>query len=243
MNLVIDIGNTVAKLAAFKGEQLVDVTYTSNSTLEGLAGFAGKHTFSKAIIASVVDMEKTALKQLNSLDVPCLWLDKNVSLPVENLYETPETLGYDRIAAVVGAVTQCPERDLLVIDAGTCITYEFVDAEGRYHGGNISPGLQMRFNALHHFTNRLPQVTREGRRTVVGKDTDTAIRMGVLQGLEYEIGGYIKEWRQKYPRLLVFLTGGDEFSFDTNLKSIIFADRFLVLKGLNRILLYNDDKI
>ena len=169
-----------------------------------------------------------------------LYLGADTPLPVENLYETPRTLGYDRMAAVVGANALCPGRDLLVIDAGTCITYEFIDASGRYHGGNISPGLQMRFKALHQFTGRLPQVQAEGRLLPLGKDTDTAIRSGVLQGMEYEISGYIQTMKHKYPELLVFLTGGNEFSFDTNLKNIIFADKFLVLKGLNRILNYND---
>ena len=147
------------------------------------------------------------------------------------------------MAAVVGAYEQFPGKDILVIDAGTCITYEFIDAAGRYHGGNISPGVQMRFKALHEFTGRLPLVCREGRRLSLGKDTDTAMREGVLKGMEYEISGYIMAMKHKYPELLVFLTGGDEFSFDTNLKSIIFADRFLVLKGLNRILNYNNDRI
>ena len=147
------------------------------------------------------------------------------------------------MAAVVGANEQFPGRDILVIDAGTCITYEFVDAAARYHGGNISPGLQMRFKALHQFTGRLPMVALEGRMVPMGKDTDTAIRAGVLKGIEYEISGYVTAMKHKYPELLVFLTGGDDFSFDTNLKSIIFADRFLVLKGLNRILNYNNDRL
>ena len=150
-----------------------------------------------------------------------------------------EIAGAMKTWAVVGANEQFPGRDILVIDAGTCITYEFVDAAARYHGGNISPGLQMRFKALHQFTGRLPMVALEGRMVPMGKDTDTAIRAGVLKGIEYEISGYITVMKHKYPELLVFLTGGDDFSFDTNLKSIIFADRFLVLKGLNRILNYN----
>ena len=130
-----------------------------------------------------------------------------------------------------------------MIDAGTCITYELLDAAGCYHGGNISPGLQMRFKALHQFTGKLPSVSAEGPLLEIGKDTETAIRAGVLKGIEYEITGYIMALKHKYPELLVFLTGGDDFSFDTNLKSIIFADRFLVLKGLNRILNYNNDRI
>ena len=243
MNLIIDIGNTVAKIAAFNGNTLQEVIYDSNKTLEKLSAFCCKYIFERAIVATVIDLGKQALIQLELLSVPVLWLDEKTSLPIENLYETPLTLGYDRIAAVVGANEQFPDKNILVIDAGTCITYEFIDATGRYHGGNISPGMQMRFRALHQFTGRLPLVSAEGERVSIGKNTDTAIREGVLKGIEHEISGYIMAMKHKYPELLVFLTGGDDFSFDTNLKSIIFADRFLVLKGLNRILNYNNDRI
>ncbi len=243
MNLIIDIGNTAAKMAVFDGGNIVEVVYDSNQTLERLPEVCRAYTIEKAIVATVIDLSREVLSRLESLTAPILWLDERTPLPVENLYETPQTLGYDRMAAVVGANEQFPGRDILVIDAGTCITYEFIDAAARYHGGNISPGLQMRFKALHRFTGRLPMVALEGRTLPMGKDTDTAIRAGVLKGVEYEISGYIAAMKHKYPELLVFLTGGDDFSFDTNLKSIIFADRFLVLKGLNRILNYNNDRL
>ena len=243
MNLIIDIGNTVAKVAVFKNKDIVEVFYDSNQTLDSLPGICAEYAVEKAIVATVIDLNERVSARLEQLSVPLLRLNEKTPLPVDNLYETPETLGYDRMAAVVGAYEQFPGKDILVIDAGTCITYEFIDAAGRYHGGNISPGVQMRFKALHEFTGRLPLVCREGRRLPLGKDTDTAMREGVLKGMEYEISGYIMAMKHKYPELLVFLTGGDEFSFDTNLKSIIFADRFLVLKGLNRILNYNNDKI
>ena len=243
MNLIIDIGNTVAKVAVFKDKDIVEVFYDSNQTLDNLPGICAEYAVEKAIVATVIDLNEQVSTRLEQLSVPLLRLNEKTLLPVDNLYETPETLGYDRMAAVVGAYEQFPGKDILVIDAGTCITYEFIDAAGRYHGGNISPGVQMRFKALHEFTGRLPLVCREGRRLPLGKDTDTAMREGVLKGMEYEISGYIMAMKHKYPELLVFLTGGDDFSFDTNLKSIIFADRFLVLKGLNRILNYNNDRI
>ena len=243
MNLIIDIGNTVAKVAVFKNKDIVEVFYDSNQTLDSLPGICAEYAVEKAIVATVIDLNERVSARLEQLSVPLLRLNEKTPLPVDNLYETPETLGYDRMAAVVGAYEQFPGKDILVIDAGTCITYEFIDAAGRYHGGNISPGVQMRFKALHEFTGRLPLVCREGRRLSLGKDTDTAMREGVLKGMEYEISGYIMAMKHKYPELLVFLTGGDEFSFDTNLKSIIFADRFLVLKGLNRILNYNNDRL
>ena len=243
MNLIIDIGNTVAKMAVFEGAAMMEVVYDSNTALERLPDICRKYAVERAVVATVIDLDERARVQIARLSVPVLWLDADTPLPITNLYETPRTLGYDRIAAVVGANEQFPGKDILVIDAGTCITYEFIDAAARYHGGNISPGLQMRFKALHQFTGRLPMVTLEGRTLPMGKDTDTAIRAGVLRGIEYEISGYVTAMKHKYPELLVFLTGGDDFSFDTNLKSIIFADRFLVLKGLNRILNYNNDRL
>lgn len=243
MNLIIDVGNTVAKIAVFDDKNIVEVVYDSNLTLERLLAVSSKYPCEKGIIATVVELSEQAMAQLESLSVPLLWLNSEILLPVENLYETPHTLGDDRIAAVVGANGEFPDKDLLVIDAGTCITYEFIDSKGCYHGGNISPGMQMRFKALHQFTGKLPLVAAKGRTLLMGKDTETAIRSGVFKGIEYEISGYIMTMKYKYPELLVFLTGGDDFSFDTNLKNIIFADKFLVLKGLNRILNYNNDRI
>ena len=175
MNLIIDIGNTIAKMAVFDGGRIVEVVYDSNLTLERLPEVCRTYTIEKAIVATVIDLSREVLSQLEDMAVPILWLNEKTSLPVENLYETPRTLGYDRMAAVVGANEQFPGRDILVIDAGTCITYEFVDAAARYHGGNISPGLQMRFKALHQFTGRLPMVALEGRMVPMGKDTDICL--------------------------------------------------------------------
>ncbi len=236
MNVIIDIGNTVAKIALFDGDEMVEIVYESNHSLDALQKICSSYSIERGMIASVVDLNEQMLVQLDQLPFPVLWLNRETRLPIINLYESPETLGYDRIAAVVGANAQFPGRDILVIDAGTCITYEFIDARGQYHGGNIAPGVQMRFRALHQFTGRLPLVSPEGALPMLGKDTETAIRAGVMKGIEYEIEGYITALKHKYPELFVFLTGGDGFSFDTNIKSVIFADKFLVLKGLNRIL-------
>ena len=243
LNLIIDIGNTAAKVALFDGGEMVEVLTESNQSLDCLEALCVKYPVEQGIVATVIDLSERVLAALVALPFPLLWLDSKTPLPVTNLYETPETLGYDRMAAVVGANEQYPRRDILVIDAGTCITYEFIDSKGQYHGGNISPGMQMRFKALNQFTGRLPLIDSNGRKLPMGRDTETAIRAGVLKGMEYEISGYIESMKHKYPELLVFLTGGDDFSFDSSVKSIIFADRFLVLKGLNRILNYNNGRI
>ena len=236
LNLIIDIGNTMAKVALFDNNDIVEVLTESNYSLGCLAELCARYPIEQGIVATVIDLNEQVLTDLAALSFPLLWLNHQTPLPVVNLYETPETLGYDRMAAVVGANEQFPDKDILVVDAGTCITYEFIDSKGQYHGGNISPGMQMRFKALHQFTGRLPLIDSNGRKLPMGRDTETAMRAGVLKGIEYEISGYIESMKHKYPELLVFLTGGDEFSFETNVKSVIFADRFLVLKGLNRIL-------
>ncbi len=241
MNLIIDIGNTVAKLALFEGHELIEIHYDSNQSLDSLQQLCRRNPIKKGIISSVVQISGKIEKQLEETDIELMRLDSRTPLPIQVLYQTPETLGSDRIAAVVGAWQQKPGCNLLVIDAGTCITYEFIDAQGNYRGGNISPGKTMRLQALHHFTDKLPLVKAEGDVPDMGYDTETAIRAGVIKGMEAEMSGYIVGLQKKYPELFVFLTGGDDFSFDTNLKSSIFADRFLVLKGLNRILEYNDN--
>ncbi len=243
VNLIIDIGNTFAKIAVFCNDEILEVVYDSNQTLEKLGEVFEKYSIDSGIVASVIPFSDDVKCSISSLPIDMLYLNADTPLPIVNLYETPETLGYDRIAAVVGANAVFPDKNLLVIDAGTCITYEFIDNNGRYHGGNISPGMEMRFKALNHFTGKLPKIAADGETPLLGKSTETAIRAGVIKGLEFEILGYISTLRDKYAELFVFLTGGDEFSFDERIKNIIFADRFLVLKGLNRILNYNNGRI
>ena len=240
MNLTIDIGNTTAKIVVFQdGEPLYELV-TSNETLEELPDFVRTYPCRRGIVSSVIVLSDRAQAVLSALPVSLLTVDAHTLLPVRNLYRTPHTLGTDRLAAVVGAVSLCPDRNLLVIDAGTCITYEFVDASGGYHGGNISPGIWMRLRALYAQTSKLPLVEVTGPCPFVGYNTETAIRSGVLHGVYHEMEGYIRAFRIKYPDLLVFLTGGDNFDFDESIKSIIFADKYLVPRGLNCILDYND---
>ena len=240
MNLIIDLGNSVAKIAIFDHDQLVEVCKDSNHSLDCLPMLCRKYSIRKGIIASVITLSDTIRKQLYELPFTVIELNYQTPVLITVHYETPETLGMDRLAATVAANYLKPDNDILVIDAGTCITYDFIDKAGNYWGGNISPGMRMRFKALNMFTSKLPEISPEGAKPLYGKTTETAIRSGVIHGIELEIGGYIHQLQKNYPSVLVFLTGGDEFSFDTKLKSVIFADRFLVLKGLNRILEYND---
>ena len=243
MKLIIDIGNTVAKLVAFDGDEPVEEVRTSNESLAALGAFAAKYAFTHGIVGAVREITPQAEERLQALHIPLLRFTSSTPDPITNRYRTPQTLGSDRLAAAVGARSLKPGKDLLIIDAGTCVTYEVIDALGNYWGGNIAPGMHMRLRALHEFTAKLPLVEAEGAVPGMGYDTDTAIRSGVLRGMKYEIEGYIRSMRAKYPKLLVFLTGGDKINFDTTIKSIIFADKFIVPRGLNKILDYNNDKV
>jgi type III pantothenate kinase len=191
------------------------------------------------IFSTVVDTQKELITCLESRLEHFFFFDEKVRLPIEVRYQTPETLGRDRIAVAVGANFLQPQKDVLVIDAGTAITYEVVEASGIYLGGNISPGMTIRFHALNRYTKRLPIVEERDDVPFLGTSTETAILAGVVHGMVYEIDGYIDELQNKYPGLYVFLTGGNAFYFEKRLKNTIFAEKQLVLIGLNRILEYN----
>ena len=240
MHLIIDIGNSSAKVATFEGDDLVEHIRVEHAELPTwLRANAMDSGIERAIVSSVVPLSDELEQAIESLPYPCLHMSAQLKMPFSIAYQTPETLGPDRLAAVAEACAQKPGSDLLVIDMGTAITYDIVTAQGVYLGGNISPGIGMRFKALHHFTGKLPLVDKEGVRADIGNTTETAIREGVLQGVYYEIEGYIRACSIKYPKLLVFLTGGGTFLLDNRAKNRTFADNLLVVKGLNRILTLN----
>lgn len=241
MKLIIDIGNSVTKIVAFRGNEPVDEVRMENGTLSSLDAFVNKYPFKNGIIGAVRHLTACEEEALGRLQIPMLRFTSETPIPISNRYRTPKTLGSDRLAAVIGASFLKPATDLLIIDAGTCITYEVIDARGNYWGGNIAPGMQMRLRALHEYTARLPLVDAEGEVPGMGYNTETAIRSGVLRGMKYEIEGYIKSMRSKFPHLQVFLTGGNRINFDTNIKNLIFTDKYIVPRGLNRILDYNEE--
>ncbi|MBQ6192424.1 MAG: type III pantothenate kinase [Bacteroidaceae bacterium] len=241
MKLIIDIGNSVVKMVAFQGDEPVDEIRAENGDLTGLDAFVSKHNFRSGIVGSVRGLTRNEEEALARLQFPLLRFSHDTPIPISNRYRTPETLGSDRLAAVIGASSLMPGKDLLIIDAGTCITYEVIDARGNYWGGNIAPGMQMRLRALHEYTARLPLVEAEGVVPGMGYDTETAIRSGVLRGMKYEIEGYIKSMRSKFPHLQVFLTGGNRINFDEDIRKLVFTDKYIVPRGLNRILDYNEE--
>jgi len=196
----------------------------------------------QAILSSVKPVDDEILKYLSENFDVFIELDHQTELPIENLYQTPETLGKDRLAAAVGANELFPDQNLLIIDAGTAITYDLVSEKNQFVGGNISPGLQMRFKALNHFTGKLPLVSYSDEFQTIGKNTTDAIRSGVQNGILYEIAQTIELFNKNYQNLQIVMTGGDSIFFDKKLNYSIFVHFNITLIGLNRILEHNAKK-
>ncbi|MDF1575003.1 MAG: type III pantothenate kinase [Bacteroidales bacterium] len=244
MNLVLDLGNTCGKIAVCDHKGVVEAASYEKITSREISYFHLRYGGLKgAIISSVVNYSREIIDYLSNLYEPCIELNHSTPLPLINRYVTTETLGYDRIAAAVGAYTIYPGKNVLVIDAGTAITYDIVTSRGEFLGGNISQGVDIRFKSLHKFTNRLPQLERPDKVPgLVGSTTREAIQSGVINGLLFEMDGFIGALSEKYPKLQVVLTGGDAKYFVGKLKSSIFVDPNLNLIGLNRILEHNAER-
>lgn len=242
MNLAIDVGNTFCKVAFFDGDSLVKSADALSQ--EDVIKLCQEERPTFTIISSVNILLDTFLDALSGCTGKVYLLNHALPVPIFNQYETPHTLGPDRIAAVVGARSMYPDEDCLVIDIGTCITYDLVDKAANYSGGSISPGLQMRFRALHTFTAKLPlleqsaELDRPGNIDLVGRNTRNAILSGVVNGMAAELAGIIDAYRIKHPQVRVILCGGDARFFETRIKGTIFVIDKLVLIGLNSILQY-----
>jgi type III pantothenate kinase len=236
MNVVVDYGNTSAKVGIFKDHELVEkMVFDSEQQLKHFVeNFSGDH-----FIISSVSMEATIVAGWAAHFKKALVLTPSLPLPIVNRYASPATLGVDRIAAACGARHLFPGSNCLAIDAGTCITYEVLDAAGHYLGGGISPGLKMRFEAMHKFTARLPMVKAVDQPALIGTTTENCMQSGVIYGLCDEIDGVISRYRSEFEDLKVILCGGDGPFFENKLKAAIFAVPELVLSGLNSILIYN----
>ena len=236
MNAVIDSGNTYSKVGWFKEEKLI--RYTTRLTFDELIQIIRKEVPEK-ILYSSVNLPVSDLKDALNVSSEIFELSPATPLPITKNYDTPETLGADRIAACVGANFLFPGEDLVVIDMGTCITYDLIDSRAVFQGGLISPGVKMRFKAMNSFTKRLPMLDPEPAPDLIGKSTKKAMLSGVMNGVLAEMEGIIERYRHKSPSLRVVLCGGDATFFESSLKPPIFAVPELVLIGLNRILTYN----
>jgi len=242
MNLAIDIGNTRVKAAVFEEDKLLELLiFDKKIIVSETRKIIKKHSISNGIISNVGSISEKRMEQLNK-SFNFLVLSSSLKIPFKNLYKTPKTLGVDRIALVAGAVKQFPSKNVLVIDAGTCITFDFVDSDASYAGGAISPGIKMRFKALNKFTANLPLLDTLELDDFIGKNTEESIISGVLNGVQKEIKGVIEDYRHKYLDLTVVLTGGDTNFLSKQLKSSIFANQNFLLQGLNEILKFNQHK-
>jgi type III pantothenate kinase len=239
LDLALDIGNTFVKAGIFEEDRLLETFRFEHLQLDDIDDMADQYNLANVIVSSVKGEEIPVREQLKRRFGHYLELTHATALPIKNLYESPQTLGNDRIAAVVGGNTLYPSSNLLVIDAGTAITFDLLTKDGSYLGGNISPGLKLRFESLHRSTRQLPLMQPREGFGLLGKNTNDALVCGVQNGIIFEMNHYIKNLKDQYTRLTTILTGGDSNFFDNKLNYPIFVEPNLILFGLNEILKYN----
>ena len=238
MKLIIDIGNTAVKTALFEDKELISSSVLNDCTLQNILVFVGEQAISNTIISSVKAVDTDIEQIIQHFDAH--FLNENTLLPITIDYKKPNTLGRDRIAAVVGASFLFPKQDVLVLDAGTCLTIDFINKQKVYNGGRISPGIRMRYKALNQFTSCLPLCEFSESSMLLGNDTNSSIISGVQQGILAEVRAIINIYKLENKDTMIVVTGGDCFFFEKELKSSIFANPFLVMEGLNEILDYNE---
>ncbi len=240
MNLIIDIGNTQFKVCVFHNYKIVYHTYLTQLKKSFIKGLITEYQIKKAIYSDTRGIDKTEFLANIPDELPVMELTHNTPLPIKSEYKTPETLGKDRIAGAVAASKLFNGNPCLVFDIGTAITIDFISKDGVYKGGAISPGPEIRYRALYEFTGKLPLAEPIENIELLGHSTKTAIQGGVQNGILFEINGYISRFMEQYPNLKIIFTGGFAFLFDKKINYPIFADSFLVPKGLNSILIHND---
>ena len=236
MNICIDIGNTNAKLGIFKENELLEVrqNVADRGIVKIIKDLNPEHVLLSSVRKGIGNIVERSSKIANTIV-----LSQLTPIPIANLYKSPETLGVDRIAAVVGARHLHKDKNCLVIDLGTCITYDLLDKSGVYHGGGISPGIDMKLKAMHKFTSKLPVVAAKGQAELIGKTTKECMLSGAIHGTIAELEGIISRYRQYFNDLTILFCGGDAIFFESKIKDHIFAVPNLVLVGLNQILRFN----
>jgi len=242
MNLIIDIGNTTTKLAVFQRDKILitKVIPVASLVLEVDNLLKGFTEITQGLISSVGFLPADVLKTLENR-LPLTILKSDSKLPYKVCYETSETLGVDRLALMAAAVTQHPGKNVLVIDAGSCITYDFINSQQNFLGGAIAPGIQIRYKSLGDFTSNLPTLEKKVPENFIGNSTHACIHSGVVNGVLHEIRGVVSTYQNKYPNLTIILTGGDADFLCKQLKISIFANSDFLLEGLNFLLEFNSN--
>ena len=239
LKLAVDIGNSRIKTGIYDGKYLHELKVFEGNQYSKLAEYVvSKRNITAAIISNVKEIPSETLEVFFER-FPLIILDDTTSIPVINQYKTPETLGMDRLASAIGGAALFPGNDVLVINAGTCITYDLITSDNVYHGGAISPGISMRFKSLYTFTDQLPLIKESDISFAIGSSTEEAILSGVMNGVAAEVQGMISRFASEYPGLKAVISGGNAGFFEKHLKSDIFVALNIVLTGLNEILDYN----
>ena len=245
MNLCVDQGNSRTKIALFREDgKLVKAFLYKAFHSADIERLFSLYPVTDAIISSVATIEPAVVNAMHRLSERFILFDHNTPVPIKNDYDTPQTLGQDRLAAAIGANCLCPDENLLIIDAGSAITYDFVGEDNVYLGGNIAPGVKMRLTSLHQMTQKLPLVEVEENQLIplFGKNTSDAVATGVLRGIIYEVKGYMRSLEERAGHFKTFLTGGNAPYIYNNLRRELRYEKHLVLIGLNRVLEYNKAK-
>lgn len=239
MLLTIDLGNTSVKCAVFEQNTLLKkCVFDTKDVIKNFEKIFNLFpNITKVISSSVGKLDDNVILFLKK-KATFFEVSHDTSFPFYNQYKTPKTLGVDRMVLVAGAVLQFPNSNCLIIDAGTCVTYDFVDSHRSYFGGAISPGLQMRYKSLHTYTAKLPLLDVTLPESFIGNETNQAIHSGVVNGLVYEIEGFVSQYLLKNQDLTIILTGGDADFLAKSLKSTIFANPNFLLESLNLLFTY-----
>ncbi len=237
LTLVIDAGNTAIKAGIFQNNNLIETRRFAIRDLNQLSTFIKQHQPESSALSSVLN--ETDTRAIEELLASCYRINSQAKLPIEILYSTKETLGIDRICNAVAMHNSKPTANCVSIDIGTCVKFDLIDNKGAYHGGSISPGIQLRYKALNDYTAKLPLLDMTSNCTLVGTSTIESIHSGVINGMKAEITGMIEDYAKNFDNLTFFITGGDASCFDFAGKNNIFVDENLTLKGLYLIYLFN----
>ncbi|MCP2026794.1 type III pantothenate kinase [Flavobacterium sp. HSC-32F16] len=242
MILTVDVGNTRIKAAVFEGNSVLEnFVFEKNELEKKIEKILEKfQNCTDLVVASVGNVEKQSFLTFEKKVNVHFFTHEDV-FPFHNKYATPATLGIDRMILAAGATLQFPKQNRLVIDAGTCITYDFIDENDNYLGGAISPGLRLRYETLHNYTARLPLLALEEPYSYIGDSTAQAIHSGVVNGFVYEIDGFIDEYRSNFANFIIILTGGDADFLAKRLKNTIFANSNFLLESLSQTYQYKID--